>query len=190
MSGGKRQRKPGTTRGSPRRSRTAKAACISRPAVKSRCAPEWGGWGRVSLDAPGHYNPARSEGPWGGGPLNPPRRHTKESSARHSAGQPIRTPQCAQDGGKPGVKWRMPGAGLSQRCTGKAPSDTPAFQPYRGNPAVRKRVQQKLVCSVGGRPTEVTVRSLVAWIPGRRESRIPEAYRPSHPRDGERVIGP
>ena len=32
------QRKPGTTRGSPRRSRTAKASRISRLAVKSRCA--------------------------------------------------------------------------------------------------------------------------------------------------------
>src|SRR3954470_1908399 len=32
-------------RGSPRRSRTAKASRISRPAVKSRCAGEWGGWG-------------------------------------------------------------------------------------------------------------------------------------------------
>src|SRR3954466_9777110 len=47
------QRKPGTTRGSPRRSRTAKASRISRPAVKSRCAGEWGGWGRLSEDGPG-----------------------------------------------------------------------------------------------------------------------------------------
>ena len=37
------QRKLGTTRGSPRRSRTAKASRISRHAVKSRCACEWGG---------------------------------------------------------------------------------------------------------------------------------------------------
>ena len=35
---GNGQRKPGTTRGSPRRSRTAKALRISRHAVKSRCA--------------------------------------------------------------------------------------------------------------------------------------------------------
>src|SRR3974390_934295 len=44
------QRKPGTTRGSPRRSRTAKASRISRHAVKSRCARGWGGWGRLSDD--------------------------------------------------------------------------------------------------------------------------------------------
>jgi hypothetical protein len=59
------QRKLGTTRGSPRRSRTAKALRISRRAVKSRCAREWGGWGRLSDDGPGHYNPDPSEGPWG-----------------------------------------------------------------------------------------------------------------------------
>ena len=42
MSGRNEQRKLGTTRGSPRRSRTAKASRISRCAVKSRCACEWG----------------------------------------------------------------------------------------------------------------------------------------------------
>ena len=47
--------------------RTAKASRISRHAVKSRCACEWGGWGRVSDDGSGHYNPDPSEGPWGGG---------------------------------------------------------------------------------------------------------------------------
>ena len=60
-----RQRKLGTTRGQPRRTRTAKASRISRQAVKSRCAREWGAWGRLSVDGPGHYNPDRSEGPWG-----------------------------------------------------------------------------------------------------------------------------
>jgi len=67
MSGRNVQRKLGTTRGSPRRSRTAKAPRISRHAVKSRCAREWDGWGRLSDDGPGHYNPDLSEGPWGGG---------------------------------------------------------------------------------------------------------------------------
>src|SRR6516225_8564665 len=67
MPGRNGQRKPGTARGSPRRSRTAKAARISRRAVKSRCAREWVGWGRLSDDGPGHYNPDPSEGPWGGG---------------------------------------------------------------------------------------------------------------------------
>ena len=67
MPGRNVQRKPGTARGSPRRSRTAKASRISRCAAKSRCACERGGWGRLSDDGPGHYNPDPSEGPWGGG---------------------------------------------------------------------------------------------------------------------------
>jgi hypothetical protein len=63
MSGGNVQRKLGTTRGSLRRSRTAKTSRISRRAVKSRCAREWDGWGRISDDGSGHYNPDLSEGP-------------------------------------------------------------------------------------------------------------------------------
>ena len=67
MSGRNGQRKLGSTRGSPRRSRTAKASRLSCHAVKSRCAREWGGWGRLSEDGPGQHNPDPSEGPWGGG---------------------------------------------------------------------------------------------------------------------------
>jgi hypothetical protein len=67
MPGQNGQRKLGTTRGSPRRSRTAKASRISREAVKARCVCEWGGWGRLSDDGPGQNNPDSSEGPWGGG---------------------------------------------------------------------------------------------------------------------------
>src|SRR5262245_49349858 len=65
MPGRNGERKPGTARGSPRRSSTAKASRISRRAVKSRCAREWDGWGRLSDDGLG--NPDPSEGPWGGG---------------------------------------------------------------------------------------------------------------------------
>ena len=36
---------------------TAKASGISRKAVKSRCACEWGGWGRLSVDGLGQKNP-------------------------------------------------------------------------------------------------------------------------------------
>jgi hypothetical protein len=59
------QCKHGTSRGSPRRQRTAKAVRISCRAAKSRCAREWGGWGRLSEEGPGQQNPDRSEGPWG-----------------------------------------------------------------------------------------------------------------------------
>jgi len=78
------QRKRGTTRGSPRRSRTAKAARISRKAAKSRCVREWGGWGRLSEDGPGQHNPVRSEGPWGRA-RNPPERRC--STGRRAAAQ-------------------------------------------------------------------------------------------------------
>ena len=67
MSGRNSQRKLGTARGSPRRSRTAKAPRISRCAAKSRCARAWGGWGRLSDDGPGQHNPDPSEDPWGSG---------------------------------------------------------------------------------------------------------------------------
>ena len=33
--------------------------------MKSRCACEWNGWGRLSDDGPGQNNPDPSEGPWG-----------------------------------------------------------------------------------------------------------------------------
>ena len=67
MPGRSGQQKPGTARGSPRRSRTAKASRISRYAAKSRRAREWGGWGRLSDDGPEQHNPDPSEDPWGGG---------------------------------------------------------------------------------------------------------------------------
>jgi hypothetical protein len=73
-----------------------------------------------------------------GAESNPtPRRRIEESSARHRTGQPNLTMRCAKGRCKPGVHRRMPGAGLSDGCTGKALSDMPAFQPYWGKPAVR-----------------------------------------------------
>ena len=84
----------------------------------------------------------------------------------------------------------MPGAGLSRRYVGKAPSEMPAFQPYWGKPAVRKRDQEKQVCSVGDRPTKAKVRSLVAWIAGRRETEFPKPIDKAIFQDGEQVIGP
>jgi hypothetical protein len=76
------------------------------------------------------------------------------------------------------------------RLAGKAPSDRPALKPYWGKPAVRKRVQEKLVCSVGDRPTKVIVRGLVAWIAERREIEFLMPIDKAIFQDGERVIGP
>ena len=75
-------------------------------------------------------------------------------------------------------------------CAGKAPFDKPTLKPYWGKPAVRKRVQERLECSVGDRPTEAKVRSLVAWIAKRRETEFPKPIDKAILKDGEQVIGP
>ena len=49
----------------PARAGTARASHITRTTGKLGRVCKWGGWGRLSVDGPGHYNPDRSEGPWG-----------------------------------------------------------------------------------------------------------------------------
>ena len=130
MSGKSSQQKLGTTRGSPRRSRTAKAFCISRTAAKSGRACEWGGWGRLSDDGLGQNNPDRSEDPWGAGCLRPdlavsvladfPRLRTG------TKGRPADT----KGGDKLAGHARTLGARLSAWAAGQVPSDMHAFQPY------------------------------------------------------------
>src|ERR1700726_2908208 len=113
MPGRNVQRKLGTTRGSPRRSRTAKASRISRYAVKSRCAHEWDGWGRLSDDGPGHYNPDLSEGPWGRRSTPPHGGAQSSPQARLRAVPLMWATKCTKDGRKLDDDQRMPGAGLS-----------------------------------------------------------------------------
>src|SRR3974390_3417593 len=130
------QRKPGPTRGSPRRSRTAKALRISRYAVKSRCARGWDGWGRLSDDGSRQHNSDKSEDPWGGGTTQPPWRCTIERSARHSAGLPMRPEvheRRTQTAHQPGYA----GSRLKPVDVWEGAALKPAFQPYRGKPAVR-----------------------------------------------------
>jgi hypothetical protein len=132
-----KQRKLGTTRGQPRRTRTAKASRITRTAAKSRRASEWGGWGRLSVDGPGHYNPDRSEGPWG-----------RARYSRLNSGVPPVMPsgserntayhlENAKGAYKPLEAQGMPGAGLTAASRGKVPPDKLALKPYWGKPAVR-----------------------------------------------------
>jgi hypothetical protein len=136
MSGRNEQRKPGTTRGSPRRSRTAKASRISRRAVKSRCAHEWGGWGRLSDDGPGHYNPDPSEGPWGGGLIT--LQGGAQSSPRPDTVRDNRGDHEVHEGRmQTGHRTANAGSRLKPLIIGKAPLGKPAFQPYWGKPAVR-----------------------------------------------------
>ena len=131
------QRKPGTTRGSPRRSRTAKALRISRHAVKSRCARGWGGWGRLSDDGPRQHNSDQERGPLGRRTTPPPWRRTIERLVPTQCGITEVASTCAKGGHKPYISRCMPGAGLSRSMCGKVLPYMPAFQPYRGKPAVR-----------------------------------------------------
>jgi hypothetical protein len=79
---------------------------------------------------------------------------------------------------------------LSFTCLGKASQGKPGPKPESGNPTFRERVQEKLVCSVGDRPTKVIVRSLVAWIAERREIEFLMPIDKAIFQDGEQVIGP
>ena len=102
---------------------TAKASRISRHAVKSGCACEWGGWGRLSDDGPGQKNPDRSEGPWG------------------RAGQPARTEVLTGASSltqSRESRWQQRARrAMANQRAGKAASESPALKPYRGKPAVR-----------------------------------------------------
>src|SRR5215831_15864067 len=131
------QRKLGTTRGSPRRTRTAKASRRSRVAVKSRCACEWGGWGREVMRDRDSIPRTGARGPGGERPARLERRCIPESSSLTLIGACCRTTGCTKDGGKPGGGKGMPGAGLTEPPYGKALSDRPALKPYWGKPAVR-----------------------------------------------------
>jgi len=121
------RQKHGTSRGSPRRRSlsircTAKTSRISRDAAKSRCACEWGGWGRLSEDGPGHYNPVWSEDPWGRA-VEPLKRRWPSvlgASAQYE--------ECARQamGTKDGCK---PDDAKTSLSHGKAPSDSPALKP-------------------------------------------------------------
>src|SRR5437868_1601296 len=76
MPGRNMQRKLGTTRGSPRRSRTAKASRISRRDGEIAMCPRVGRKGLIGGDGLGQNNPVWSESPWA--EWNPtPRRCTK-----------------------------------------------------------------------------------------------------------------
>ena len=54
-------------------------------------------------------------------------------------------------------------------CTCRHKPTAVMGKPDAGKLPVRLRVQERLVCSVGDRPTKVIVRGLVAWIAERRE---------------------
>jgi hypothetical protein len=102
---------------------TAKASGISRETVKSRCAREWGGWGRISVDGPGQNNPDRSEGPWG--------------RAAESARTEVFTSASSLTQSRESRWQQRARRAMANQRTGKAASEIPALKPYRGKPAVR-----------------------------------------------------
>ena len=131
-------RKLGTTQVSPRRSRTAKASRITGSAGKSQRAPEWGGWGRVSEDGPGHYNPDRSEGPWGraayAARMAVSNRVTCPDSERgprlDHGGHERRLQTVRRDG--------YAGSRLNRTVPGQAPPERPALKRSWANPPYGK----------------------------------------------------
>jgi hypothetical protein len=133
MSGRNSQRKLGTTHGSPRRSRTAKASRISRSAAKSRCACGWGGWGRLSDDGPGQYNPDPSEDPWGCGECHFMAVHDRVCGPGMN-GDPALAAECTKGGCKPAVAPCMSGADFSEATAGKAPPESQPSSRIGENP--------------------------------------------------------
>jgi predicted transposase YbfD/YdcC len=123
--------------GRPRRSRTAKASRISRYAEKSRCAREWGGWGRLSVDGSGHDNPNRSEDPWGmWRHLVAARNRARTDRTQCGANEEVT--RRAKDGRKPGRCPANAGSRLKlDAVLGRPRLKGPAFQPYRGHPCPR-----------------------------------------------------
>jgi hypothetical protein len=102
---------------------TAMASGISREAVKSGCARDWGGWGRLSVDGPGQNNPDRSEGPWGRAAW-PARTEVFISALSLTQSRESRWQQRAR-------------RAMANQPAGKALSESPALKPYRGKLAVR-----------------------------------------------------
>ena len=131
------KRKFGTTRGSPRRSRTAKAFGISRNAAKSERACEWDGWGRLSDDGLGQNNPNRSEDPWGAGCPRPDRAVSVWPPFPDSVLGQTGWFTNTKDDDKPAVPFAHAGSKLKRVAVGQVSSDMHTFQPYWGKPAVR-----------------------------------------------------
>ena len=137
MFGKSGRRKHGTTRGSPRRSRTAKALRITGTAGKSRRACEWGGWGRLSDDGAGQNNPYRSEGPWGKAACAARMAASNRAGFLDSDRGFGAATEDANVGSKPEHGQGMPRVGLTCTDKGKAPTERPALEPYWGKLAVR-----------------------------------------------------
>jgi hypothetical protein len=171
------QQKLGTTRGSPRRSRTAKASRISRKVGEITMCQRVGRMGLLSVDGSGQKNPDGSESPRAEsdthskaahrGVVGPAQNGTTESDyeVREGQKQTRRTPTNA-------------GAGLSDGCSGKALSEMPAFNRTGENPpygmiggtvetsaSFEARSAPLSYPSAGGRPAMVVRTATVIHMP-------------------------
>ena len=127
------QRKLRTSGGSPRHRRTctARASHINRSAAKLRCARNWGGWGRLSVEGPGQKTRTGARTPGVERQRSLEWRRSGAQLPRHRAGtNRFESDEC--EGGTQTRGARQLGASL-----GKAPSERPALKPYWGKPAVR-----------------------------------------------------
>src|SRR5262252_1012779 len=105
--------------------------------MKLCCACERDGWGRLSDDGSGHYNPDPSEGLWGGGPPTLQAAHDRilrpDSVRDHRSDHEMREGrrQTSRQSAHAGSRLKL------MNGSGKVSPERPAFQPYRGKPAVR-----------------------------------------------------
>src|SRR5713226_3372965 len=88
---------------------------------------------------------------------------------------------CAKGGHKPNISRCMPGAGLSRSMRGKVLPYMPAFQPYRGKPAVRNDREGRGNVGIIRRPVRA---STLPDCGGRSAMSVPTAI------EGRIVIGP
>ncbi len=116
--------------------RTATAQGISDRVVKSLCARETGGWGRLSVDGPRQKNSGRSEGPWGreAPGLSLAARYAAGSLGRRAHDHGLTDAQRADaNRGEAGV--------CRERLKPAEPTEgavrMPALEPYWGKPTVR-----------------------------------------------------
>ena len=79
---------------------------------------------------------------------------------------------CTQGRHKPNISRCMPGAGLSRPVRGKVLSYMPAFQPYRGKPAVRNDREDRGNVGIIRSPVRA---SILPDCGGREVTRVPTA---------------
>ena len=103
---------------------------------RHRCAHEWDGWGRLSDDGSRQHNSSKNEDPWGGGLPHlhgGTRSRTLPDTVRDYSGRfDVRERQTQTKHAS-----AYAGSRLKPAMLGKVLSYMPAFQPYRGKPAVR-----------------------------------------------------